>query len=114
MQWQLIAKDPEKEAAFYGQMFGWEVSTNNALNYRTVDTNSERGINGGIWPATPGAPGMTCLYVEVEDVAAAVQKATRLGGKTLMAPQVLPDGDEMALLLDPEGIPVGLFKPAAV
>ncbi len=29
-----------------------------------------------------------------------------------MPPQKLPDGDEMAIILDVEGIPVGLFKPA--
>jgi hypothetical protein len=27
---------------------------------------------------------------------------------------MLPDGDEMAVLLDPEGLPVGVFKPARV
>jgi len=27
-----------------------------------------------------------------------------------MPHQKLPDGDEMAVILDPEGIPVGLFR----
>ena len=30
----------------------------------------------------------------------------------LIPPQKLPDGDEMALILDPEGLSVGLMKPA--
>jgi hypothetical protein len=34
-------------------------------------------------------------------------------GKVIIPPQKLPDGDEMAVILDLEGIPVGLFKPAA-
>ena len=54
---------------------------------------------------------MVQLFVEVEDVSAAVDQATQLGGKVLIQPQTLPDGDEMAMILDPEGISFGLFKP---
>ncbi len=112
MQWQILAKEPDKLAEFYTKLFAWEINTNNALNYRMVDAGSERGINGGIWPAPPGAPSMVSLYVEVGDLGAYIAKAIKLGGKVVMPPQKLPDGDEMAIILDLEGIPVGLFKPA--
>jgi uncharacterized protein len=114
MQWQILAKAPDKLADFYTKLFDWDINTNNALNYRMVDTGSERGINGGIWPAPPQGPSMVSLYVEVDDVGAYVSRATALGGKVVMPPQKLPDGDEMAIILDVEGIPVGIFKPAAV
>jgi predicted enzyme related to lactoylglutathione lyase len=112
MQWQILAKDPAKLTDFYTKLFAWDVNTNNALNYRMVDTGSERGINGGIWPAPPGGQSMVSLYVEVDDGDAYATKATKLGGKVVIPPQKLPDGDEMAVILDVEGIPVGLFKPA--
>jgi predicted enzyme related to lactoylglutathione lyase len=112
MQWQILAKEPAKLADFYTKLFAWDVNTNNALNYRMVDTGSERGINGGIWPAPPAGQSMVSLYVEVDDVGKYVADATRLGGKLVMPPQMLPDGDEMAIILDVEGIPVGLFKLA--
>jgi uncharacterized protein len=112
MQWQILAANPDKESEFYTKLFDWEINTNNALNYRTVDTQSECGINGGIWPAPPEGHGLVSLYVEVDDVSAYAAKASGLGGKVLIPPQVLPDGDEMALVLDPEGIPLGIFKPA--
>jgi predicted enzyme related to lactoylglutathione lyase len=54
------------------------------------------------------------LYVEVDDVGAAVSRAIKLGGKLVMPPQQLPDGDVMAIILDVEGIAVGIFRPAAV
>jgi uncharacterized protein len=114
MQWQILAKAPDKLADFYTKLFDWDINTNNALNYRMVDTGSERGINGGIWPAPPQGPSMVSLYVEVDDVGAYASRATELGGKVVMPPQKLPDGDEMAIILDVEGIPVGIFKPAAV
>jgi predicted enzyme related to lactoylglutathione lyase len=111
MQWQILARDPDKLSAFYSKLFAWDIITNNALNYRMIDTCSERGINGGIWPAPPEGQSMVSLYVEVADVAAYVTKATELGGRVVIPPQKLPDGDEMAVVLDLEGIPVGLFKP---
>jgi predicted enzyme related to lactoylglutathione lyase len=112
MQWQILARNPAKEAEFYTKLFDWEVNTNNALNYRMVDTGSDRGINGGIWPAPPEGHGMVSLYVEVEDVEAYLAKATGLGGKVIIPSQTLPDGDEMAVLLDPDGIAFGIFKAA--
>ncbi len=50
--------------------------------------------------------------MEVDDIGAYVAKAIKLGGQIIIPPQKLPDGDEMAVILDIEGIPVGLFKPA--
>lgn len=55
---------------------------------------------------------MVQLFVEVDYVAAYVEKAKSEGGIVIIPPQKLPDGDEMAIILDLEGIPLGLFKPA--
>src|SRR5262245_54423808 len=77
-----------------------------------VDTGSGRGITGGICPAPPKGHSLVSLYVEVEDLPAYVAKAVYLGGHILIRPQTLPDGHQMALLLDPEGIALGIFKPA--
>src|ERR1700742_1661859 len=114
MQWQMLAKNPEIQAAFYTTVFSWQVNTDNALGYRTVNTGSDRGINGGIWPIQPGSEGhsMVQLFIEVDDVAHYAKAAKENGGNIVMPPQKLPDGDEMAIIIDPEGIPVGLYKPA--
>jgi predicted enzyme related to lactoylglutathione lyase len=112
MQWQMVTKDPERAAKFYGELFGWRVDPNNALGYRVVDTCSERGIDGGIWPAPAGAPSFAQLFVEVEDVGATVRDATARGATVIVPPQALPDGDEMAVLLDPNGMSFGVMKSA--
>jgi uncharacterized protein len=106
--WQIVTRQPEKTQAFYAELFGWEINADNAMGYRTVDTGSERGIDGGIWPAPPEAYDFVQLFVEVEDVAATVKRVTALGGKVIVPPQKLPDGDEMAVLQDPVGITFGL------
>jgi len=109
LHWQILAKNPDKAAAFYKSLFGWNVNTANGLGYRVVDTDSS-GVNGGIWPAPPEGTAMVSLYVEVNDVAREVTRATELGAKVVMPPQKLPDGDEMAVILDTEGIPFGLMR----
>jgi predicted enzyme related to lactoylglutathione lyase len=54
------------------------------------------------------------LLVEVDDVSRHVQEATALGARVIVAPQKLPDGDEMAILHDPEGIPFGICRTVRV
>jgi predicted enzyme related to lactoylglutathione lyase len=114
VRWQIVTATPDRAADFYTQLFGWEINVDNALNYRMVDTGSERGIDGGIWPAPPGVTGFVQLFVEVDDVAACIERATARGAKVLIPPQKLPDGDELAILHDPSGIPFGVTRPAAV
>jgi uncharacterized protein len=112
MRWQILAKDPDKAAEFYTRLFDWQVNDDNALGYRMIDTGSDRGIHGGIWPSPPEGHSFVQLYIEVDDVSGSVAKATGMGASIIVPPQKLPDGDEMAIVLDPEGIPFVVFKSA--
>jgi predicted enzyme related to lactoylglutathione lyase len=111
VQWQILAKEPEKAETFYTALFDWKVNSNNPLQYRRLETGSKRGIDGGIWPAPEAGHSMVQLFIKVSDLPSYVDKATRLGATVLIPPQKLPDGDELAILLDPIGISFGLFKP---
>jgi predicted enzyme related to lactoylglutathione lyase len=112
VQWQILAKDPDRCARFYSDLFGWRIDCDNALSYRAVKTEAGRGIEGGIWPSPPEGDSRVQLFVEVDDVGATLAKAVRLGAQVVVPPQVLPDGDEMAIFVDAEGLSTGLFKPA--
>jgi predicted enzyme related to lactoylglutathione lyase len=112
--WQIVAKNPARLGEFYTKLFSWDMQADNALGYRMIDTASERGIPGGIWPAPPDAPSFVQLFIEVDDVKRYVREATELGAKVIIAPQRLPEGDELAILHDPEGIPFGIRSVAGV
>jgi hypothetical protein len=114
VQWQMITRNPEKVADFYAGLFGWEINTNNAMQYRMVDTGSARGINGGIWPAPPEAPSFVQLFIEVDNLSESVAAATALGAKVVIPPTPLPDGDELAILHDPDGMSFGMYVSAAL
>ena len=70
------------------------------------------GIPGGIWPAPPEAASFVQLFIEVDDVKRYVRDAAALVHKVIIPPQKLPEGDELAILHDPEGIPFGIRSVA--
>ena len=113
IKWQILSKNPEVSEAFYTRLFGWEVDSDNPLGYRMIDTKSDRGINGGIWPAPEAPQSSVQLFVAVDDEDEYLAKAEELGGTVIIPKQVLPEGDEMAVLLDPEGMCVALAKEAS-
>jgi hypothetical protein len=112
MQFQILSKAPEETARFYSSLFGWAVDDDNPMGYRRIQTGSADGIQGGIWPAPPQAPNFVQLYMAVEDVRASVERAEALGAKTIIPPTRLPEGDEMSVMLDPQGMSFALWRPA--
>jgi len=110
MQFQIISKSPEETAQFYSSLFGWKVDADNPMGYRRIDTGSAYGIQGGIWPAPPQAPNFVQLFTAVEDVGATVEKAVSFGAKILIPPTKLPEGDEMAVLHDPQGMSFAIWR----
>src|ERR1044071_9801387 len=104
VQFQILTKSPDETAAFYGKLFGWKIDADNPLGYRRIDTGTLQGIQGGIWPAPPHAPNFVQLFVGVADVTAAVVQATGLGAKVIIPVTTLPEGEQMAVLLDPHGM----------
>lgn len=112
VRWQMISPEPDKAAGFYRKLFDWQLSQANALGYRELSSGDKSGCNGGVWPAPPGQGGFVQLFIEVADVAACLAKAEPLGAKVLVPESVLPDGDRMAVLLDPSGVSFGICQLA--
>ncbi len=98
-------RDPERAAASYG---AWSADDRNALGYRAIAA-ADGGIGGGLWPLSDGQP-MVQIFVAVADVDAALATAQAHGAHAIIPKQVLPDGDEMAVIADPEGIAWGLMR----
>ena len=117
VHFEVIGKDGEKLRSYYSELFGWEFGdpvgpTNYAVVAREGNTNADGvGIVGGVGTAPEGYDRHVTFYVEVPDVAAALEKAESLGGTRMMGPDKVPEvGIEIALFTDPEGHVVGLVK----
>jgi hypothetical protein len=109
-QFQILSKAPDETARFYSTLFGWSIDADNPLGYRRIDTGSTHGIQGGIWPAPPQSPTFVQLFISVGDVSASVRHAEELGAKLLIPPTLLPEGDEMAVLHDPQGMSFAVWR----
>lgn len=109
----LCSSDPARAAAFYCELFGWEVSdaSEEFGGYQNFSANGKM-VAGLMPPMDPAAPAdMWSVYFRVDDAAAAVDAAVAAGA-TAVAP-AMPVGDlgVMAVLLDPAGAAYGLWQP---
>jgi uncharacterized protein len=111
---EVTGKDGLALQRFYGKLFEWQVQdAGDGSGYGLVQA-SQNGIGGGIGSAQDGGPGQVTFYVEVDDVAAYLQKAEHLGGQTIVPPTTIEQfGLTFAFFADPEGHVVGLSKGAA-
>ena len=107
VRWQIISPEPERTSAFYQKLFAWRLSQANALGYRELSSGSAKGADGGVWPAPPGQAGFVQLFVDVDET---IARATQLGATVVIPKSVLPDGDTMAVLVDPAGISFGICR----
>jgi len=115
VHFEIIGKDGEKLQRYYGELFGWEIDSNNPMKYGTVqregNTNADRvGIGGGVGSGPEGYDGHVTFYIEVPDVEAALAKAEELGGSRVMGPDEVMEGLEIGLFTDPEGHVVGVVS----
>jgi predicted enzyme related to lactoylglutathione lyase len=83
------------------------------LGYRQVNTASKEGIHGGFWPISEKeGHSIVQLFIRVDNVKVHAKKAELLGAHIVIPPQTLPDGDEMTVAVDPDGIPFAMFRSA--
>ncbi len=111
VHFEIPANDVERLKQFYATLFGWDMSTDPSMpEYVMVKTAGDgEGINGGIMKRQ--APQQTVTdYVEVESVAAYLDKVKQLGGQVVVPKTPIPNMGYFAVCLDPEGNPIGLFE----
>jgi len=78
-------KDTAALRRFNGDLFDWKITEGAKGSGFGVVHATEHGISG-IGPDHTGGHGRVTIYVEVDDPAACLEKAERLGAKTVVAP----------------------------
>jgi predicted enzyme related to lactoylglutathione lyase len=113
VHWDIGGEDPEKLQAFYSALFDWQINYIPTMDYRMVNTGGEGGINGGIMKSPEGVPNFLSIYVQVDDLNAYLARAESLGAKTVVPPTPIPNVGSFAMISDPAGNVVGLYKDGA-
>ena len=118
---EIIGRDPEALRRFYGELFGWQFDLPSPVAGEVSDGEQYGFVNpvNGSGPVAAGVGGGSSFsphavfYVGVQDVAAALAEAVRLGGAIVMPVAANPNGQlVVAQFADPEGTVVGLAGPA--
>jgi uncharacterized protein len=107
VHWEIVARDAERQAAFYRELFHWEIGTGPIMRIPAGLGGPEPGPNGHI---RSGPQPAVALYVQVRDLRASLDQAVRLGGAITAEPFDVPDGPTLGAITDPEGNPLVLVQ----
>jgi predicted enzyme related to lactoylglutathione lyase len=112
VHFEFWSANPAQAAAFYQQVFGWNIQHLPEMDYHMVDTASGGvGINGGIFKPKDGPiPAPTSLYLDVDDLDAYGRKITAAGGRLVVEKQEVPGMGTFSLFTDPDGRMLGIWK----
>src|SRR3990172_7037858 len=100
VHFEIVGKDAERLKAYYSDLFGGEIDSDNPMKYGLVQREGNVnpdgvGIGGGVGQGPEGYPGHVTFYIGVPDVEAALAKAESLGGSRIMGPDMVMKGVEI-------------------
>jgi predicted enzyme related to lactoylglutathione lyase len=105
---EITGRDAALTHDFYRALFDWQIVDDPEALYAEVTPGGD--VTGGIADIPDDvAPSLT-MFVEVDDLAAAIDRAERAGGSLLFPPLTTPNGREIAMIVDPIGVNVGLIR----
>ncbi len=109
-----LTKDVQKEVEFYSDVVGWKTQPFGETGY--IMWVGSQGPLGGVMSmgeegAKRGEPPRWMAHVQVEDVDATAARAKKLGGKVWKEPTDIPTVGRFAVIADPQGAVLGIFKP---
>jgi predicted enzyme related to lactoylglutathione lyase len=107
VHWEIEARDPSRQIAFYQRLFNWEVGE-----------GPIHAIPAGLGGPEPGPAGHirqsdrsgVTLYVQVRDLRASLALASELGADVVAEPFDIPGGPTLAAINDLEGNPLVLVQ----
>jgi predicted enzyme related to lactoylglutathione lyase len=109
VHFEIGCRNREKTQDFFANLFDWSIEVQGPV--AMINTGAESGIQGHISVPGHDPHNYTLVYVEVDNLENYLKKAEGLGGKMLIPPTEIPEAGSFAWFADPEGNPVGLWKP---
>ena len=107
VHWEIEARDAERQAAFYRQLFNWEIGEGPIMTVPPGLGGPEPGPAGHIRQSDRSG---VSLYVQVRDLKASLARTGELGGTVESEPFDVPGGPTLALIRDVEGNPLLLVQ----
>lgn len=113
----LVTEDPDAVKPFYGELFRWEFVESTAFGAPYTLVKSRGELIAGIGKARRSVPNQPVSqwisFLSVANVDRAVDLTRQEGGSLVAGPLDLPRVGRGAVVLDPEGAPLGLLRASA-
>lgn len=110
----LLARNPGQAAAFYQDVFGYDVfdlPSEDGFEHVILSSDDYARAGASALPAGSAHRHPHWLnFVRVVDTADAAAKAEALGGRVLVEPRIDRHGGRVAVVADPAGAPIGLME----
>jgi uncharacterized protein len=110
----LLSKDPGAEAAFYQQVFSYDVfdlASEDGLEHVILSTDDFARASANPLPSDSAHRHPHWLnFIRVDNTGDAVARAVAAGGRVLVEPHVDRHGGQIAVIADPAGAPFGLME----
>jgi predicted enzyme related to lactoylglutathione lyase len=107
VHWEMEATDPERQRAFYADLFNWDIGDGFIMEIPPGIGGPEPGPGGHIRQSERS--GVT-LYVQVANLRASLDQSVALGATIVAEPLDVPGGPTLAGISDREGNPVMLVQ----
>ncbi len=112
---ELLAIDIEAAKSFYGSVLGWTTEPMEMAggSTYTLFKAGDQMVGGLMLKPEQAGPGPAAwmTYLATDDVDATAARAQKLGGSVLQPAFDVPTVGRIAVIADPTGAVVGLFKP---
>lgn len=105
--WDLRSPDVEASGAFYGELLGWTCTPFEP--WGLLVRRDGAGIGTLTRAEQVGPAATTMIYVQVDDLDAAMDRVRELGGTFVRGPIADGDGGRFVDVRDPVGCLVGLW-----
>jgi len=110
VHWELMGSDGDKLAAFYGDLFGWNLAPTPGFDAYNMTDPEETGIGGAVGQGNENMPQYQTIYIQVDSVDEHLAKVEGGGGTTVLPRTVVPGTVAFGLFTDPAGNLVGLAE----
>ena len=106
----LVTDDPAASQAFYAALLGWEFEQTTRSGSPYIIARSGGQVAGGIVrrKETRSGPATWLSYLSVPDLDRALAQVTSAGGTVVLPPTAVGAYGRVAVVLDPQGAPLGL------
>jgi len=114
IHFDISAEKPDRAKKFYEDLFGWKIELMpGPLNYYSIETkdlNGRKGIGGGMAKRENAQQTGIVNFIGVGSIDKSALSVEKLGGKIIQKKQAVPGYGYLAVCLDTENNPFGLFQ----